>query len=1795
MAVNARVALALLSLAVVVLDTTKPASAQLPPAYQTIVDQTWAASLARRQTVLTNVVNSGSVWPYGIQGQTMWALSALSLNRDVATANAKILASSTAADPYAFFDVYSYLKIATLFGQNSSFADTRGRITAQTEAAMKQVLWTDVSGTSLAMAALDRVWWVNDSENLDLNRNVTNYLAAAILKDDATYGTRLFTDGKKAVDHYNAWNAWYASWLKERATRGLLVEVGSDTYQKYSVAAITTLRDLSPDPVVRQRAGMMLDLFYIDEAQYSISDRRGGGKSRNDALASEFEGIGKMMYGEAGGAAHTKTFETSTYQVPAIAALIRSTEKLNGPIEVRTRLPGESQSPLPAGLPSGFYALAPASRLVNYEYRTPNYELGSMLQDGGVTYTNISSQNRWCGMIFDDLKAVYPEVAQAGGSLPRNAYWSYQNKSSLILQKMSKAEYTGTISILVSSGLTKREQDGWLFTSNGKAFLGVRVVSGSYTWTDATHITPANQSSPVIFQAGDVIDYASLDDFIAKTLSLNVTVASDRVTYAAPEGQIEFFTNSSTLPRLNGKSLDLNTSYTYSGPYLHSSFASDTITASYGGVQTVYDFAANTVTTSTTAPAALTFTIASGTTRTQLQEGYPVLWQDGTVTKTGSGTLVLDGANTFSGTTIVQSGTLLAANSAFARPGRGYVVGSGATLGLTDKWVRFGITGTTTVSGSGTLRVPLGTTLSSPGAAGHGDLALALGSGARIEVGGTLGAGFTAGRGSVLWGSNRADLSVEPTGRFDVQAAASVVVDALLGSGSITKSSAGATSLTIGIDNGSGTFSGSIASPTGTLTLVKRGSGSQTLAGASSYTGGTRIESGTLVAGHALALGGTSNPLAIQGGALNTGSFSLSLGTLSGSAGGLITTSSLVGTRILTTNVASGTGVFAGSIADNGSGRMALVKAGSGELVLAAANPYTGSTTVSGGVLRLAHPSALGSSSLVPLAGGTVRFAPAITSTLGGLVANAGGLIDVGNGFVTVSSGLSAADLVTALVAGRGDGTWNGVRGIMSSVAASGTAIAQLRGVGWLDNGDGSTSFAYAAAGDTNLDWSVDILDAANILASGKFNSGLRADWIDGDANYDAVLDILDVADMIGTELFNAGGYNGPAAALAVVPEPSLPAVVALAFGFMGVVLGTRRRRCRAKTMRRRASEVTWLAAAVAWLGAAGWAADVPPARVAARARLVTTAEEPVTIRREADGRLVLDFGKAMFAWLLVEFPQPPPAFVLGTRLGEKSDTGGGVDMNPGGSIASQEVVVAVPAGAKAVNIVPTWKPINANWIPCPDGMEEVAPFRYVELRGLPPGIEAPRAVRMSRHVPFDDQAASFACSDPSLVEVWELCKHSIKATSFAGLYIDGNRERIPYEADAFINQLCHYAVDAHYDTARLTLEHFLSHPTWPTEWRQHVPLMAWADWLSSGDDDFVRRHYDVLREMLMLDRRRPDGLFLGYVSGTPRDIVDWPRGERDGYDMSLSVKTVTTAFHARSLEAMAAIARGTGREADAKLFDTLRQATMEAMRRRLFDDGQGCFVDGLDPATDEVSHHASLHANMLPLAFGLVPATDVPRVAAHVAGRGMACSVYGAQYLLDGLFDARHDREGLAFLTATGDRGWLHMCHDLGSTITLEAWDSKYKPNLDWNHAWGAVPANVIARKLMGIEPLEPGFRRVRIRPRIANLKWATIRHPSPRGAIGLDVKNDTDSWQATLTLPDGVVAEVHVPGEIGSQVRATHGDDERLLSILRVEDGCCVVETQAGTTRLAVLRGDDLPRESHREPVATDAKSKH
>jgi hypothetical protein len=407
-------------------------------------------------------------------------------------------------------------------------------------------------------------------------------------------------------------------------------------------------------------------------------------------------------------------------------------------------------------------------------------------------------------------------------------------------------------------------------------------------------------------------------------------------------------------------------------------------------------------------------------------------------------------------------------------------------------------------------------------------------------------------------------------------------------------------------------------------------------------------------------------------------------------------------------------------------------------------------------------------------------------------------------------------------------------------------------------------------------------------------------------------------------------------------------------------------------------------------------------------------------------------------------------------------------------------------------------------------------------------------------HVYFDDQAGSFTSSDTVLNQIWDLCKYSMKATSFAGIYVDGDRERIPYEADAYINQLGHYYTDCEYTVARLTNEYFIHHPTWPTEWILHTVPMFYNDYMFTGNNESIKNYYEELKRKTLTSLAGEDGLIsvrncteeimsgIGFSNKKEklRDIVDWPpaqkdtgwklvtsEGERDGYDMR-DVNTMVNAFYYRGLVCMAKIASALGHSEDAGFYSHKASHLKEVFNKKLLDKTKGYYIDGIG------SQHSSMHANMTALAFSLVPDKYIGTVVDFIKSRGMACSVYGSQYLMEGLYKAGEADYALDLLTSTSDRSWWNMIR-YGSTITMEAWDMKYKPNSDLNHAWGAAPANILPGCMWGIAPVEPGFAKAVIKPQLGRLKKSSISVPTIRGTIKAEFSDNGKTKEYLISLP--------------------------------------------------------------------------
>lgn len=537
---------------------------------------------------------------------------------------------------------------------------------------------------------------------------------------------------------------------------------------------------------------------------------------------------------------------------------------------------------------------------------------------------------------------------------------------------------------------------------------------------------------------------------------------------------------------------------------------------------------------------------------------------------------------------------------------------------------------------------------------------------------------------------------------------------------------------------------------------------------------------------------------------------------------------------------------------------------------------------------------------------------------------------------------------------------------------------------------------------------------------------------------------------------------------------------------------------------------------------------------------------------RHADTTTLYDFGKDGFSQIVVSVDALHANDTLVIHLGEALTPEGHINRTPPGTVRYRMIKLPVTQGLHnyIATIPPDKRNTEKNAILMPAGIGEVLPFRYAEIADATKRYTIDNVSRYLVTSVFDDSASTFTCSDTNLNKLWDFCKYTIKATSFSGYYVDGDRERIPYEADALINQLSHYATDAEFTMAKRTLDYLIYHPTWPTEWSLQNILIAWNDYLYSGDLRLVRQLYPELKGKLLNGLAREDGListrtgkqtpaFLASIHYTPfnsnphlKDIVDWPppgfggpevMGETDGFVFS-DYNAVVNAYYFAALEAMAKLAKALGHVTEANYYSVEAARVHTAFQHTFFDAQTNLVRDG------ELIPHSSLHANFFALAFGLVPKEKVAPVLSFIHSRGMACSVYGAQFLLDGLSRSNDPEYAQQLLTSTQKRSWLNMLRE-GATMTMEAWGQSYKPNQDWNHAWGTAPANYIVRYLAGIQPLTPGYEEILIKPQPGKVEQVTMRQRTISGDISVHFNNKTDHFMLQLILPGNTKGQVYLP----------------------------------------------------------------
>lgn len=552
---------------------------------------------------------------------------------------------------------------------------------------------------------------------------------------------------------------------------------------------------------------------------------------------------------------------------------------------------------------------------------------------------------------------------------------------------------------------------------------------------------------------------------------------------------------------------------------------------SAGGNQVIQDLSGAAGSTVSLGGNTLTFGTGTSTTFGGIVTGT------GGLTKNGSGTVTLTGANTFSGGVAIDNGTLAIGTGGSMVSATSVAVNSASSVfsiangGNQTIQNLTGVAGGSVVLGANTLTIDNtgGTTNSFAGViSGTGGIVVeGVGgtltvngtntyTGSSVVTGGTLALGSS---GSIASSSGVALEAVGAT--LDISGGSNQTIQGLSGILGSTVN-LGANTLVVG-SAGSTTFGGTIQGTTSASGLTKQGSGTLTLNGIEAYAGPTTINAGTLALGTSGSLAASSGiNLAASGASFDTSNGgSKTIQDLTGVSGSAIT----LGANTLTLGTANSTN-FAGNISGGGG---ALVKQGTGNLVLSGTNSYTGGTTIASGTLTGTTASLQGGilddAALVfnqstagtyagSLSGdGTLRFQGTGTVTLTGDSAGFAGTTTVSSGNLAVgSASTTSAELggdvtVTSGIV-SGHGTIGGNLTNSGGVVAPGGSVGTLTVNGNYSQGTNSTlavqltpagASKLAVAGTVSLQGSLDILSGPNgyvpfsqyvILTSGGGISG---------------------------------------------------------------------------------------------------------------------------------------------------------------------------------------------------------------------------------------------------------------------------------------------------------------------------------------------------------------------------------------------------------------------------------------------------------------------------------------------------------------------------------------------------------------------------------------------------------------------------------------------------------------------------------------------------------------------------------
>ena len=413
--------------------------------------------------------------------------------------------------------------------------------------------------------------------------------------------------------------------------------------------------------------------------------------------------------------------------------------------------------------------------------------------------------------------------------------------------------------------------------------------------------------------------------------------------------------------------------------------------------------------------------------------------------------------------------------------------------------------------------------------------------------------------------------------------------------------------------------------------------------------------------------------------------------------------------------------------------------------------------------------------------------------------------------------------------------------------------------------------------------------------------------------------------------------------------------------------------------------------------------------------------------------------------------------------------------------------------------------------------------FRFLRVDLVSEDVEVPlvavRAVSRYRDIPY---LGSFKCNDERINKIWETGAYTVHLNMQDYLWDGIKRDRLVWIGDMHPEVMTVGTVFGNHDVVRKSLDYV----------RDGTPATSWMNGICSyslwwiiihhhlywyyGDKEYLSAQKTYLTELLRNVMKNIDGNKEAYKSGR---FIDWPTNDNpDAIHAGLQALTV------RALEAGSELA---GWLSDPALAKECRDAATKL--RTYVPDNKG-----------------NKEAAALLAIEGMLDAKTAHDIIVKDGAKDFTS--FMGYYMLEALAKNGSYADALDLISEY----WGRML-DLGATTFWEDFnymDSKNAARIDefvpegkfdihadggaycyvglrhsFCHGWASGPTAWLSQHILGVEPASPGFKTVRIRPHLGNLKWVEGDFPTPYGIIHVTHSRRPDGQiSSTVELPEGV-----------------------------------------------------------------------